>query len=109
MAKEYPHAELDKKCYSISGYYIVEKEERLKYKEKEVLYVIGHAVIDNSCCGVGGCCYALVPGYVINWKTRDDDSENPVSDVEPVTDTDSKVDIARIIKDIETVTQIEFW
>jgi hypothetical protein len=54
MAKEYTHAELGQEISSITGYYIPEKEIKLKYKGKEVLYVFGAAIVDNSCCGAGG-------------------------------------------------------
>ena len=51
MTKEYVHAELGQEIRSITGYYIPEKEIKLKYKNKEVLYVFGAVVVDNSCCG----------------------------------------------------------
>ena len=105
----YTHEELNKEVRFIAGYYLLEEEKRLNYGEREVLYVIGHAAIDNSCCGVGGCRYALIPGYVVAWKNETNETGNPVSEVETIVDEDSKTELARILKEKEAITQIEFW
>lgn len=107
--RTYTHEELNKEVRSIGGYYIPEEEKRLKYSGREVFYVIGHGVIDNSCCGVGGCRYALIPGYVVAWKNKADETGNLVSEVETIVDKDSKTELAGILKEKETITQIEFW
>jgi hypothetical protein len=109
MPKEYTHAELGQEVRSITGYYIPEKEERLKYKGKEVLYVFGAAVVDNSCCGAGGCGYALVPGYVVKWKNKKSKEGLPVSDVEPIRDNAERQEIAAIVKKKESVNDVNFW
>ncbi len=109
MPREYTHSELNKEVYSIAGYYIPQKEVRLKYNDREVLYVVGLGVIDSSCCGVGGCRYALVPGYLVNWKNKTNGDGLPVSDIESIPDEETRRDITRIIKGEENITQIEFW
>lgn len=93
---------------TISGYYTIDKEMSLEYKGKSILCIIGMGVIDSSCCGVGGCRYAGVPGYVIEWKKKNK-SGKPVSEVEPIVDEESKKEISNILKDKESVTQINFW
>jgi hypothetical protein len=108
MTKEYTHAELGQEVRSITGYYIPEREEKLKYKGKEVLYVFGAAVVDNSCCGAGGCGYALVPGYLVKWKTKKDKEGLPISEVEPIRDDAARQEIATIIKKKENVNDINF-
>ena len=80
MPREYTHSELNKEVYSIAGYYIPQKEVKLEYNDREVLYVVGLGVIDSSCCGVGGCRYALVPGYLVSWKNKTNGDGLPVSD-----------------------------
>ena len=107
--RSYTHEELNRDVRFIAGYYRPEEEKRLNYREREVLYVIGHAEIDNSCCGVGGCRYALIPGYITAWKNRTDEAGSPISEVEPIADEDSRAEIAGILQEREIITQIDFW
>ena len=67
MIRNYTHISPDEEIHAISGYYSMEKEEVLHYRGKEVLYAIGNGMIEASCCGQGGCRYAIVPGYLIHW------------------------------------------
>jgi hypothetical protein len=85
MIKEYSH-ELGKEILSISGRYKLEKEEKLEHNGREILYVIGNAVIDSSCCGSGGCRYAVVPGFIVSWKTKTYEGGFQTSEVEPITE-----------------------
>ena len=69
---KYTHLELNKDIKALAGYYTPQKEVRLKYHSREVLYVIGQVVVDSSCCGVANCQYALVPGYIVRWQSGDE-------------------------------------
>ena len=109
MTKEYTHVDLNKEVESISGHYTLDAENVLKHNGRDVLYLIGHAVMDSSCCGVGGCRYALVPGYLIEWKNKKDDAGNPVSEVEPISDDKSKSEIQSMIMETEVINQIQFY
>lgn len=109
MLRKYSHEELNKEIRSIAGYYIAEDEKRFDYNGREVLYVIGHSEVDNSCCGIGGCRYALVPGYVVTWKNETNEAGRPVSEIETIVDEASRREITGILKKNETITQIEFW
>ena len=106
---KYTHLELDKNVTCVAGYYTPQKEVRLKYDAREILYVVGRAVIESSCCGLGNWGYALVPGYIVSWQTRKNDAGLPVSEVEPISDEATKNNIRKIIKETENITQIEFW
>ena len=64
MTREYTH-ELNREVQSISGWYKLYKEEKIELMGKEVLYVVGDGVVESSCCGTGGCCYAVVPGFIV--------------------------------------------
>ena len=105
----YTHLELDKDVHSIAGFYTPQKEVRLKYNDREVLYVIGQAVIDSSCCGVGSWEYAIVPGYILNWQNKSNEASLPVSEVEPISDEEARNNIRQIIQNYEAISQIEFW
>ncbi|MDY6789901.1 MAG: hypothetical protein SWH54_01415 [Thermodesulfobacteriota bacterium] len=108
---EYIHQTTDNEheIQSISGHYTIEKELRLKYCGNIVLCVIGTGIIDSSCCGMGGCRYALVPGYIVKWKEKANSTGLMVSQVEPVAEENSKKKISKTLKEQELVTQVNFW
>ena len=83
-------------------------EGMLEMDGQEVLYVVGNAIVDSSCCGVGGCRYALVPGYVREFKTRQDKHGLWVSEVEPIVDKATRQEISRVLKEKEMVQQVQF-
>ena len=110
MATEYTHLELGQDyATGISGYYVPQQEVKLKYGSREVLYVIGQAVVDSSCCGTANCQYAMVPGYIIRWQPEMNKDGLPVSEVELISDKATRNNIRKIIKETEHVSQIEFW
>ena len=106
MVKEYIH-ELNEEIRSISGGYELVKEGILEMQGKEVLYVVGNAVIDSSCCGVGGCRYALVPGYVRKFKTRQNEQGLWISEVDPIVDRETRQEITQLLKEKEIVQQVQ--
>ncbi len=106
---EYTHLKLNEDVITFAGYYTPQKEERLKYNNREVLYVIGQAVIESSCCGVGSWEYAIVPGYILNWQSKKNEAGLPVSEVEPISDEEARNNIRQVIQTNEAISQIEFW
>ena len=107
---EYTHLELNTEHPSgIAGYYIPEKEVRLQYNGREVLYVTGQAVIESSCCGTGSWVYAIVPGYIINWQNKTNKRGLPVSEVEPILDEEAVENIRKIIETNEAASPVGFW
>jgi hypothetical protein len=108
MALKYTH-ELNEQVLSISGGYELDKEGRVPIDGREVLYVVGNAVVDGSCCGLGGCRYAVVPGFILKWKAQTDDRGKAVTLVEPIRDQRIKELIRKLILETETVQQVEFW
>ena len=106
---DYTHLPVDEDVTCVAGYYTPLKEVRLKYNGREVLYVVGQAVIESSCCGIGCWGYVLVPGYIINWQEQANDAGLPVSEVEPISDKTVQASIRRIITEAESIPQVEFW
>jgi len=96
---------LDEEVRAIGGYYVPTKEVRLQYGDREILYLVGHAVVDSSCCGVGGCGYAKVPGFIREWKVRQADGSNPVTRVESITDRETRKAVRRIIAKEEGIRE----
>ena len=107
---KYAHLELDNDIVAgIAGYYTPQKEVRLQYNGREVLYVIGQAVIESSCCGTGRWLYAVVPGYIVSWQNTKNEAGLLVSEVEPVRDDKAREKIRRIIETSENSSLISFW
>jgi hypothetical protein len=106
--REYTHIPLNEEVRSIGGHYVLEKEVRLPFNSREVLYIIGMGVVDTSCCGMTGCRYAIVPGYMVNWKARWNKDNLAVSEVEPIRDEASRQRLSEYLKKSELVQLVEF-
>ncbi len=106
--RDFIHIELNVEVTAIGGHYVFTKEVRLPFKDREILYLAGYALFDTSCCGSGGCGYALVPGFIRNWKHRLNTDHRPISTIEPVYDPTLQKQIAGLIKKIEAVPQVLF-
>ena len=105
----YTHLELNHDIEAPAGYYTPQKEVRLAYNGREVLYIVSQAVIDSSCCGTADYNNALVPGYIARWQAERNKDGLPISEVEPITDKQARDKIRKIIRETENVTQTEFW
>ncbi|OPX40578.1 MAG: hypothetical protein B1H13_06775 [Desulfobacteraceae bacterium 4484_190.3] len=106
--EQYIHQELEKEVKSISGSYTLVEEEHLIYRGREVLYVVGFAMVDSSCCGVGGCRFINIPGYVVSWKREKDVSGLPVSEIEPITEEEEQKEIKKLLEFKYPHSQIHF-
>lgn len=106
---KYTHLELNRDVPAPSGYYTPQKEVRLGYKGREVLYTVSQVVIDSSCCGIADYSYSLVPGYIVKWQAEKNKEGIAVSEVEPVNDTQARDEIRKLIRSREHVLQTEFW
>ena len=112
MSAQYVHLELNKESdIGIGRYYTPLKEVRLKYNDREVLYVLSKAEAGCSCCGCGSgsWLYAIVPGYIVNWQNKINEAGLPTSEVEPVSDKEAQNKIREIIQESNVVTSIDFW
>ncbi len=111
MTTEYVHQKLDQEVRALAGYYVPTKEVRLKYDGHEVLYAVGGCTVESSCCGGNTACmgYAIVPGYLEAWQTKKNKEGLPVSEVTKITDEKAKEEIAKIIREKENISNIDFW
>jgi hypothetical protein len=105
---DFIHPELNASVQAIGGHYVFIKEERLDVETEQVLYHVGYAVIDSSCCGAGGTAYASVAGYIRRWHGRLDKNNRPVSEIEPIRDHATQNYIRRLITARESVPQVDF-
>ena len=106
---KYVHLELNKDIPAPAGYYTPQKEVKLNYNGREVLYLLSHAAIETSCCGIANFISALVSGYIVKWHAEKNKDGLPVSEVEPIKDEKTRDAIRKIIEDTEHVSRIEFW
>ncbi len=107
--REYTHLPLNQEVTGIAGYYTPLKEVRLPCRGKEVLYVVGQAALESSCCGAACWVYGVVPGYIINWQKGRNEAGLPVSEVAPVSAKREREGIRQIIEEAESLSQVEFW
>ena len=105
---DFIHPKLNKTVKAIGGEYVFIKEEVLSYQGREVLYLVGCAIFDTTCCGTGGCCYARVPGFILDSKYKTNEDGRPVSSVTPIAEPAAQKEIRRAIGSRETVQQVEF-
>jgi hypothetical protein len=106
--KDHIHPVLNEEIRTISGHYILSRENRLPYNDRQILYYIGCAVVDSSCCGTGGCAYALVPGYIRQWKYKLNAGNLAVTQVEPIGNKSDRQALRRLIKEKEGLQQVDF-
>lgn len=106
--KEYPHPELNMQVTAIGGSYILIKEVQIPFEDETIFYLIGSAIFDTTCCGAGGCAYALVPGIIRKWKFKTDSTGRPVSMVQPISRPNLKEKIKKLILKKESVLQVNF-
>ena len=106
--QDFSHPQLNERVTAIGGSYILLKEVRLPFDGEDLLYLIGAAIFDTTCCGAGGCAYALVPGFVRQWKYKSDENGRPVSQVSPVAGDRLREKIKAVILKKESVHQVDF-
>jgi len=66
-----------KRITAIGGSYYYTDELLAVFEDDDLLYYVGVMVIDTSCCGTGGCAYAMVAGFVREWQCGTDDQGRP--------------------------------
>jgi len=107
---EFVHPELNKKTEFFGGSYLFIEEGTISFQGKEVLYLLGTAGVESSCCGTGGCAFIKVPGYVLSWKKGRNDFGHPVSVVERINSPESQKGIKRILGEKHPeFQQVEFF
>jgi len=94
---------------AIAGHFELDQELRLSHDGRDVLVLLGIALVDTACCGTTGMRYAVVPGYVLDWHSGRDDEGRPTSGVEIVRDLAEQRAIGRAIRARHTITQVVFW
>ena len=106
--QDFSHPELNVQVTAIGGSYFMIKEARLRLNGEDILYLVGTAIFDTTCCGTGGCAYALVPGMIRKWQYKTDTNGRPVSRVRPISEERIRKKIREMIFKKESVHQVNF-
>ena len=107
-AHDYTHPQLGQEISAIGGHYVLTDERRIPCNGREILYFVGYTVLDSTCCGVGGCAYVLVPGFIQEWKYKKSSDDAAVSQIEPIRDFTAQQEIRRLIQRKEVFHQVTF-
>jgi hypothetical protein len=105
---DFEHPKLGREITAIGGHYVFTKEVRIPFNGGEVLYFVGYAVVNTSCCGAGGCAYAMVPGFILDWKYKRNSNDLFISQIDPIRDETDQKEVQRLIRNREVVQQVTF-
>jgi len=94
---EHVHQHIEEEIRSIAGYYMVLEEGVLKYKGRDLLYLVEAAAFETSCCGSGGVGFIMVPGYINTLKARRNDDGLWVSNVDRVEGEEARREITWLV------------
>ena len=107
---EFVHPDLGREVPARAGYYTPFEEHVLPYKGREVLYILGHACIETSCCGgTGSWAYIQVPGFLVRKHMRGSGTAHPISEIEIIEDEEARNSIRESLMRKHSVSQVDIW
>ena len=92
----------------VGGHYTITEEGRMSHQGRILLYEVGVAVVDNACCGTGGCRFIHVSGYIKSWQRQTGPDGLPISIVEPVADIEDRKIIKKLLDQKFPYSQVSF-
>ncbi len=104
---EYVHPALNEYINAIAGHYTLIGEEILPHENGGILYFVGYAHMDTSCCGLKGCGYAIVAGHAVALCSARTTDGRSVSQVVPV-EEELYHEVSRMIREKHGVSQVHF-
>ncbi len=104
---EFRHPLIGQEIEAIGGHYVFTKEEILEHESGRILYLVGCAVADRSCCGPAGCGYVVVAGYIVSLHQAGGGGNTSASILDPVPEALHE-QIARTVRLREGVGQVQF-
>jgi len=107
-SQDFVHPQLGCEVTAIGGHYVFGNEIRMPFDSREILYFVGYAVLDSTCCGVGGVAYVLVAGYIRQWKYKKNQDDCFVSQIETIGDQTIQKEVRNAIQKKEMVYQVTF-
>ena len=111
MASQYIHLPLGEPVEFLSASYWVSQEDKIPYKDEEVLCIV-RETSPISCCD-GGCSPGftsiLIPGFIKKFKYARGEDGLFVSEVEPVENGNVMEEIRKIVLKKYQSSQVEFF
>lgn len=111
MANQYTHLPLNEPVEFVCASYWISGEDRIPYKDKEVLCIVRDTSGIN-CCG-GSCSTGfrslLLPGFIKNFKYKTREDGLFVSEVECIEDKGEMKEIRQIVLEKYPSSQVEFF
>ena len=107
----YSRAELGVEVQAPWGYYQPLEEGSFDHAGRQVLYTLGSACVEASCCGRGSWSYARVEGYLKDGDTirsADGEAVNRAIEIELVEGPDQRVSIAKSLREKYPGVRVEF-
>jgi len=104
----YPHPVLNDPVTAIGGTYVITGEQKIGYQGEQLLVFSGHAVFDTTCCGAGGCAYALVTGFIDSYRRGKDDAGRWLSRVRPIKGVQLRKAVTAVIRAQTNAHQVQF-
>ena len=105
---EYLHQAPGTEVRFIAGHYRIIEERRIVHRGRELLAVVGIAVVESTCCGTQGCRFVNVPGAIVAWQERLSADGIPVSIVERIADEGEQAEIRNNLERLFPYSQIGF-
>lgn len=105
---DYEHPVGDRVEY-VNGAYQLTAIKTRSIAGRDILYCLGEALLDNSCCGATGLAYALVIGELVGDQARLTPLGRVVSRVNMIADTDAEAAIRATLLQIEPVSTVNFY
>jgi hypothetical protein len=109
MKKEYNHLELGVEVHNIAGYYVPLEEHIIPFDGKDLLFLLGFACIESSCCGVRSWNYIQVPGFLTGKNSKGSEGITGVSEVDTIEDTPTRLRIAEILAAQYPGADVDWW
>ena len=91
-----------------SGYYQPIEEAVVDHDGRRLLYVLGSACIDASCCGIGSWQYARVEGYLVESDRPRGEDDRDRTEIDTIEDDSDRRAIIRLLLDKHPGVRIEF-
>ena len=93
---------------SISGGYTPVGNGTIEYKNHQVIYVLGTACLDASCCGCSNWNYIQVAGYVSSDLKGEKVDTAKTLELDTIEDEDDRIAIRQILAEKYAGSRIEY-